>query len=212
MLYLSLFMNNLKSLGLAALLFTAIVLPVSGSPLSITGNFANDNNVVLIPFTISETVFVTFQTFGYGGGVNGAGQVILPGGFEPMLQLFDSPSGAVNGGSILPGPDIGGCGPRNPDPNRLNFCFDAYAQVLLTAGDYILALTQSPNSTAGSNLSAGFIFDGDPSFASGFVGTFGFQGDSHYALDVTLSPEPGAALLIAPALLLIGVLKRRRCN
>jgi hypothetical protein len=84
--------------------------------------------------------------------------------------------------------------------------------VLLTAGDYILALTQSPNSTAGSNLSAGFIFDGDPAFASGFVGTFGLQGDSHYALDVTLSPEPGAALLIAPALLLIGVLKRRRCN
>jgi len=203
-------MKKLRSFGLAALVLAAVVLPASGSPLIFVGNFSNDNNVVLIPFTIPATVLVTFQTFGYGGGVNGAGQVILPGGFEPMLQLFDSPSGAVNGGSILPGPDGGACGPRKPDPNRLNFCFDVFAQVVLNPGAYILALTQNPNSTAGTNLSDGFIFDGDPAFANGFVGTFGFQGDSHYALDVTLTPEPGAALLLAPALLLIGVLRRRR--
>jgi hypothetical protein len=201
-------MKKLKSFGLAAVVLSAMVLPATGAPLSYTGTFSNDNDVVLISFTIPEAVAVTFQTFGYGGGTNGIGQMILPGGFESMLQLFDAPGGAVNGGSILPGPDPT-CGPRKPDPNRLNFCFDVYAQVFLQAGDYILALTQSPNSTAGSNLSDGFIFDGDPGFAGGFVGTFGFPGDGHYALDITPSPEPGAALLIAPALLLIGVLKRR---
>jgi hypothetical protein len=84
--------------------------------------------------------------------------------------------------------------------------------MFLGPGDYILALTQSPNTTAGINLSDGFIFDGADPVTSDFSGTFGFPGDSHYAVDVTLSPEPGAALLIAPALLLIGVLKRRRSS
>jgi hypothetical protein len=207
-------MSNLRSLGLAVLLFTAAVIPASSNTLSFAGNFANDNDVVLIPFALPTAAFVTFQTFGYGGGTNGAGNVILAGGFESILQLFDVPGGAVHGGSMLPGPDPT-CGPRTPDPARLNFCFDVFAQMLLSPGDYILALTQNPNTTAGSTLAEGFIFDGDPNFAGGFFGTFSLPGDSHYAVDinvadVTVVPEPGAALLIAPALLLIGVLKRRR--
>jgi hypothetical protein len=134
--------------------------------------------------------------------------VILPGGFESTLQIFASPSGLAIGGPILPGPDPT-CGPRNPDPNRLNFCFDAYAQVFLTAGDYEVALTQSPN-TANGNLGDGFLYDADPNFNNGFVGTFGLQGDSHWALDITgtspaVVPEPRSALLVASAFLLVGL-------
>jgi len=205
-------MNQFKSLGLAALALAAMSIPASAGPISLTGNFTNDNDVVFVPFTIQNTVLVTFQTFGYGGGVNAAGQFIAPGGFEPMLQLFDSPSGAVHGGTMLPGSAPNPCGPQIPDPNRLNFCFDVFAQMVLNPGDYILALTQNDNTTAGINLSDGFIHDLEPNFAGGFVGTFGFQGTNQWALDITTTPEPGAALLVAPALLLIGFVRRRRTH
>ena len=203
-------MSYFRSLGLAALAIAATAVSASATTLSYSGNFTNDNDVVLIPFTIPDTSFVSFRTFGYGGGINGASQVILPGGFESMLQLFTQPSGAVLGNPLLPGSAPNPCGPQIPDPNRLNFCFDVFAQVWLDAGNYILALTQNPNTTAGTNLSDGFIYDGDPAFANGFQGTFGFQGDNHWALDITASPEPGVALLMAPALLLLGVIRRRR--
>ena len=204
-------MTYFRRLGLAAILLGTAILPVSASTISATGNFTNDNDVVRIAFTVPETVFVTFQTFGYGGGTNAAGQVILPGGFESMLHLFDQATGNVVGGPMLPGPDPV-CGPRRPDPNRSNFCFDVFSQVTLDPGAYYLAVTQSPNTTAGTNLADGFIYDLDPNFAGGFVGTFGFQGDSHWAADITFSPEPDVALLIAPALLLIGLVRRRRSN
>ncbi len=203
-------MRKLRSFGFAVLVLTAIVITAYGSPLTFTGNFTNDNDVVLIPFTLPATVLVTFQTFGYGGGINGNSQVIVPGGFESMLQLFAIPSGLRVGGSILPGPDGSGCGPRTPDPSRLDFCFDVFAQVSLSPGDYILALTQNPN-TANGNLGDGFLYDADPNFNNGFVGTFGFQGTSHWALDIIApgasvpTPEPRVALLMAPASLLIGV-------
>jgi len=208
------FMIQLRRIALAALVLAAIVVPASGAPLSYTGNFVNDNDVVLIPFTLSDFSLVGFRTFGYGGGVNGAGQVILPGGFESMLQLFELPSGAAVGGSMFPGTAPNSCsaGPQIPDPNRFGFCFDVFSQLWLNAGDYILALTQNDNETAGSKLSDGFIYDAVPDFANGFQGLLGTQGDSHWALDITVSPEPGAALLIAPALLLLGVMRRRRAN
>jgi len=206
-------MSHFRSFGLAALVMAAMAVPSSAATLSYSGNFTNDNDVVQISFTLTDTVFVSFQTFGYGGGVNGAGQVILPGGFEPTLQLFFATTGDIASGTMYPGAAPDPCGPRIPDPNRANLCLDVFSQVSLNAGSYILAITQNPNVTAGNNLSAGFIYDLDPNFATGFQGvSSGLPGDSHWALDITVSPEPGAALLMAPALLLIGVIRRRRKN
>ena len=193
-----------------------MTVPAVADSLSFTGNFVNDNDVRFFNFVLLADTNVTLQTFGYGGGTNANGDVILPGGFESALQLFATPSGLAVGGPILPGPDPT-CGPRTPDPNRLNFCFDAYAQVFLTAGDYQLALTQSPN-LANGNLGDGFFYDSDPNFNSGFVGTFGFQGDSHWAVDiitgspVSAVPEPGSALLAASAFLLVGLAVRKRAR
>ncbi len=136
----------------------------------------NDNDVQRFNFDVLVNTTVTLQTFGYGGGTNANGDVIPSGGFESTLQIFAIPSGLAVGGSILPGPDPT-CGPRTPDPTRLNFCFDVYAQVFLTAGNYEVALTQSPN-VANGNLGDGFLYDADPNFNNGFVGTLGFQGSS----------------------------------
>ncbi|MEO8598023.1 MAG: DVUA0089 family protein [Candidatus Solibacter sp.] len=202
-----------RFLGLALL-----TLGVSSSPAAATilysnvGNFALDNDVLLVPFTVSDPSLVSFRTLSYGGGINANGAVIAKGGFEPLLQLFNL-DGSVNGGSIFPGPGSDPCGPRTPDPDRANFCLDIFAQVALGPGDYLLALTQNDNVTAGSDLSGGFIYDGDPNFNNGFATLF-FQGDSHWALDVTSDqvPEPASLWMTASALLLAGWRVRRRTN
>jgi hypothetical protein len=210
-------MIRFSGFSVLAVLFVGLTVPAVAGSLSFTGNFVNDNDVQLLNFDVLVNTTVTLQTFGYGGGTNANGDVILPGGFESILQVFASPSGLAVGGPILPGPNPT-CGPRTPDPNRLNFCFDAYAQVILTAGDYQVALTQSPNVANGSNLSDGFFYDSDPNFNNGFVGTFDFQGDSHWAVDiitgspVAAAPEPRSALLAASAFLLVGLAVRKRAR
>jgi hypothetical protein len=207
-------MGKISSFSVLALLLAGVTVPASAASFSYMGNFVEDNDVQKISFTLLFDTTVTLETFGYGGGINGKGAVIVPGGFEPTLQLFALPSGLAVSGSILPGPDPT-CGPRIPDINRNNFCFDAYAQVFLTAGDYVVALTQNPN-TANGNLGDGFLYDADPNFNNGFVGTFNFQGTNAWALDITAAdatvptPEPGSALLAASALLLAGFGIRRR--
>src|SRR5262245_7524157 len=45
---------------------------------------------VVRSFHLSAASKVEAITFSYGGGTNGAGQVILQGGFEPYLSLFDA--------------------------------------------------------------------------------------------------------------------------
>ena len=42
-------------------------------------------------FTVRLSSMVQAITFSYGGGVNGNGLAISPGGFEPDLSLFDAP-------------------------------------------------------------------------------------------------------------------------
>ena len=210
-------MNGVFRFALLAVIFGVMTVPAVAGNFSFTGNFTQDNDVLLVNFNILAGTTVTFQTFGYGGGTNANGANIIPGGFEPILQVFTSPSGLAVGGPILPGPDPT-CGPRNPDPSRLNFCQDAYAQVFLIAGDYVLALTQNAN-TPNGNLGDGFFYDADSNFNNGFVGTFGFQGTSQWALDIVGAdsasaplaiPEPGSALLAATALFLVGLGVRKR--
>jgi hypothetical protein len=212
--YLSINIPNTLRFSVFAALLAGMTLCASAASISYTGNFVNDNDVQTIGFSLLSATTVTLETFGYGGGTNANGDLILPGGFESTLQLFALPSGFAVGGSILPGPDPS-CGPRTADPSRFNFCFDAYAQVFLTPGDYIVALTQNSN-TANGNLGDGFQFDSDPNFSSGFVGTFGYQGTSQWALDITSpdavvgAPEPGSALLALSAFLLAGLGIRKR--
>jgi len=76
--------------------------PVCASQFSFEGTSTNDNDVQFFNFNILSATTITLQTFGYGGGINAAGQTILPGGFEPVLQVYDLATGLAEGGPLLP--------------------------------------------------------------------------------------------------------------
>jgi hypothetical protein len=194
---------------------------VFASNFSFTGTFIYDNDVQLFNLNLSADGSITLQTLGYGGGTNAAGQTILPGGFEPILQIYNA-SGLAVGGEIDP---VGPCTPPQPDPARNYYCHDAYAPgVFLTAGNYIVAMTQSPN-TPNGNLSDGFFYDGvdnqyfNNGFGNGLTGSFFYQGTGNWALDIlnvdsasvqTTAPEPNSAVLAAAAIILAGLNVRKR--
>ena len=56
--------------------------------ISYTGALANPEDTVLIDLTLASGGSVTLQTYGFGGGTNGAGTVIPSGGFDPFVGLF----------------------------------------------------------------------------------------------------------------------------
>jgi hypothetical protein len=182
---------------------------------SFSGKFVNDNDVQLFAFSLFSGGSITLQTLGYGGGTNANGQVISPGGFEPVLQVFLASDGSQAAGQILPGANPP-CAPRNPDPGRSNFCLDAYGQLTLLAGDYILALTQEPNESLG-NLSLGFFYVDvipDPHFNNGFYGSTGLPGTGAWALDIlsvdvaSTVPEPASFALGLGGVVLLAVARR----
>ena len=209
-------MTTIRRLAILGTVLLGCIAPAIGASLSFQGNFVHDNDVQLFAFTLSADDTITLQTFGYGGGVNANGQVISAGGFESALQVFNAANGQAVGGPILPGPDPG-CAPRNPDPARFNFCQDAYAQLFLTTGEYLLALTQYQNLPIG-NLSDGFFYVDavpDPNFNNGFVGSFNLPGTSAWALDIVAvdsaqsAPEP-STIMLAPAVLLFAAIAARK--
>jgi hypothetical protein len=201
--------SRIAGVGVAFVLLTA---PGFAGQFSFTGVFANDNDVQLFTFGLLAPTTVTLQTWSYGGGTDANGQTIAAGGFEPLLEVFDALSLAPASGLLLPG-TFSSCPPNRADTNRIPACYDVLAQLSLTAGNYFLALTQNPNAAVG-NLGDGFQFDGDPTFNSGFAGSFGAQGDGHWEVDilaadnaaaVTATPEPGSLWLSAAAMLLAGI-------
>jgi len=191
-------------------LFAAVLLLLFHRPvlantiLSTTGTFAVDDAEQSFNFTLASAATVTMRTWSFGGGTNANGSVITTGGFAPVLSLFNA-----SGSQPLLAFDTGGtaplaCGPRNIDPVT-GFCLDAYLNDFLSAGSYILVLTQFDNTPNGPNLSDGFFEQGNGNFTGGpfflNAGT-GFQRTGDWAVDITTAPEPSTAALLIPILTL----------
>jgi hypothetical protein len=208
-------MKRYYLLPLVIIALLASTIQVRADEVSYQGNFTTDDQVQLFDFNVATPGLVTLQTFGYAGGVNGAGTTIAAGGFDPVLTLFDG------AGNFLVMNDDGPCGTVGTDPTTLN-CFDSYLSLDLTAGSYILALTENDNLAIGPTLSDSFTQVGNGDFTcQEFIGTPGAfcdaspsQRDSAWALDVTTQgaspvPEPGSEVLVLSGISLFFALRKK---
>lgn len=202
---------------LLCLFFTvglAISTATTGSNFSFEGLFLTDDQVQLFDFTLGASSTITMQSWGYGGGTNAANLVIPAGGFDTFFTWYGS-----DGSQIGTADDCG----AGPGHSHNGACLDAYAQVTLPAGSYILALTQAGNDPNGS-LSDGFTEQGQGNFTANgncpaFCDTFGNTDNGKWAVDILnvtsatqvgATPEPSTWVLsIGGIALLLAALRRR---
>lgn len=182
-----------------------LVLSASGAlaaTQSLTGlldpNDAQD--VFLHPFTLSAPATVTIQSYGHGGtgnapaGKNGAGAVIVSGGFDPYLSVF---SGTGPTATFVAANDDGTCPPGTVSDGA---CRDPTLSIALPAGNYTLALSAFLNLSIAENYGSGTLGDG---FAG--LGSFGTRSNA-WALDISASSllVPARWLGVAPGSITFG--------
>ena len=172
-----------------------------------TGTFTKDNQVAEFTFNVATASTYTLYTTSYGGGANLNGTTSLAGGFVPVLSLFHA-----NGSIVAADGGSGMCNGGAKMAAATGMCDDAYLNLALTSGNYILALTEFPN-VAINNLSDGFLFASDPHATGTICGKKGgtfletdvapcVQRDGSYAVNVTNAsavPEPATWALMLPA-------------
>jgi hypothetical protein len=190
-----------------AFLFVLISASVASAvPLSFTGTLGIDGTVFGCPcaddgeaaqwaasvhsFVVPAPAWVSAITFSNGGGTNGAGQAIAPGGFQPYLSLFD-------GADVFLASTLVGI----TDPGGNGSWDVALAPMYLGPGIYQVAISAWMNMSSAENYGSGTLADG---FTG--LGNLAPGEDLHYAFDVLVEPE--AAPVPEPAtgaLLLLGL-------
>jgi hypothetical protein len=212
------------------------VLPiiVRGSASSFTGTLTTPEGVFETTFSLPASSTVTFETWGFGGGTNAAGQAIPSGGFDPLIALFSGPVATAtmytdgSGNPLadadnlfnLPWSYVGNCPPAGTVAiGADNDCGDDFMQVVLAPGAYTLVLTDANNipnaiydngalSEGFTDLTAGVFQTCDP-VSNGCITPNG-----NYAVDITstsgFTPEPGALWLMAAGLAALGCFKQLR--
>jgi hypothetical protein len=157
-------------------LLTAATISLPAESLSYTGTLSTPEDVFETTFTLTAADTVTFQTWGFGGGTNAAGQVIAAGGFDPLIALFSgtgSSAAIVVDGSGNPLADadnlsnppwsfVGNCPAAGTVAIGTNSdCGDDFMQTVLGAGTYTLLLTDAnylPNAVFDNGaLSEGYV-------------------------------------------------------
>ncbi len=141
---------------ISGVLWTA--LSAIASDFSFVGALNYDTDVQFFNFTVTAgTPTPALRTYSYAGGINSAGDTILAGGFDPVLDLYLADGTGMNPGT--PGP-CGGILPQDPTTGG---CEDVYYPTTLSfpggtwaPGTYIVALTDNVNAGLG-NLSDGFF-------------------------------------------------------
>jgi MYXO-CTERM domain-containing protein len=169
-------MRRQCTLFILLMLIATARLGMATTNFSFTGTFNFDTDIQIFSFTLAaDTPNVTLLTWSSGGGVNAAGDTIAPGGFDPILSMFEADGTEMN-------PSItGSCPPQTLGPGG---CLDVYYPTTLSfpggnwlAGTYYAVLTENENGAVGDlNLA-------DP--ASSFFDTFvlGLGPNTNYTCD-----------------------------
>lgn len=196
------------------LLFSAaasllIATQAQAAAVSLSGTFTRDDEVRLLSFSTAATGLVTIETFGYAGGTDAAGMVVAPGGFDPVFALFSSDG-------ILLG--FGDDGATRTDPVT-GAAFDALLAITLTAGNYVVAISQFDNFAIGPDDAAGFLEAGNATFTAAYgcaAGRFcGLDGaDRNGGFNISVSgatvPEPTTLALVGLVLPCVWMSRRRK--
>lgn len=221
------------------LLFAVCLLSLSASAsaasLSYTGFLSSPESDAQFTFTLQSANTVTFQTWGFGGGINAAGQIIPAGGFDPLIALFSGSTAAIvtdglgdpyaDADNLVNGPSadptaisfVGNCPPAGTVAIGVNSdCGDDFMLVHLSAGTYTISLSDASYVPAA-------VYD-NGTLGEGFIDLTGgaFQTcdstdgscitpDASYALDIVspgLTPEPSAWSLLGIGLAALAGMKQ----
>lgn len=193
---------------------------------SYVGTLATSESTFETTLTLTSAENVTLQTYGFGGGTNGNGTVIAPGGTDPFLAIF---AGTGSGATMLTDGmgnpfgtslDLGnydsfvGCGPANTVSDFGDTTCGDITMTLasLAAGTYTVVLSDGQY-IANAVFDNGTLGEGFSDFTGGVfcntqdtdTGTPCPNTSGAYALDVTTSGSgtgtgtgPGGGMPIAP--------------
>jgi hypothetical protein len=193
---------------------------------SFTGTFFQDDQLEVFLFTAPAGGAVV-RTWSYAGGTNAQATLIPPGGFDPVLSVFDATGGLVASSPFVDSNNDGAGVAQDPATHN---AFDSLL-TLVNPGTYALVLSQDDNFAIQPTYGDGFSRSGQGNFTAGAFGCLGSapfcdstpaQRNGNWAVDITgastaqditssgAAPEPGSILLVATAIIGLALIRRRK--